>query len=446
MKLHKVKARSFVPSLLFLLLLLCQTNIFSEEGNRGSNVGPDKETKASIDLDIDANYDGKIAENDDPIEESDGGLVPLKSTGSREPLVVSIVSPILNAIITYPESKIKIYQGTKLIPSGTKIVAGTYQIEGLVNSSARSDVKINLTKGDEKPLEEGETREYGQTEDVNGVTVYELKSVKVTAGATQTNVTGAKNWAAVKKANAHAMVEATIAPDIEVIANLISWSGGEAVEGKPKQCKVSKATSAKTNVKATLGSVSKDLDVWILWCSITVKTSGTTPPNAVQFGSRYDGTENLGAKSYDSGGKARGKVVPIATITPSGVHAVVKAGWEFKRDRWCHDFKNGVKSTTYYENAWTDDTSGASFKNETPDSNDKIYDRDAPSIGLGTYDEYETYSNFRQFVEWNSELCSGKGAGGLWYWKATWDKGQTPKVTLKEVGTGNIALPTAASN
>ena len=160
----------------------------------------------------------------------------------------------------------------------------------------------------------------------------------------------------------------------------------------------------------------------------------------------YDGTENLGAQYYSSSNYAVGKVCPIATITPAGVYEIVQAGWDFKRDRWSHDFKDGTNSSSYYDTNWTDDTSLASWKRITPDSDDKIYDLDGPNVlnGDGATSSYETYNNFRQWIEWNGEVCSSKGSVGLWYWKGRWKADQTPQVTLKEVGTGGITLPSSA--
>jgi len=184
--------------------------------------------------------------------------------------------------------------------------------------------------------------------------------------------------------------------------------------------------------------------VWVLWATVTILTSGTTPANAVQFGARYDGTENLGAQSYDAGNKAVGKVVPVALITPAGVHDIVKSGWAFKRERMSHDWADGEKYTPpkfgmdYWNTTWLDDTSSPSFQALIPDEKDKIYDRDAPNIGAFGANDYETYNNFREWIEWNADTCSDKAN---WYWQGRWQKSATPQVTLKDVGTGDILLP-----
>lgn len=267
-----------------------------------------------------------------------------------------------------------------------------------------------------------------------------LVSLTVVRNATQTHVTGAKNWACVKKDTDDVIVEATTTPNNnDAEWSQINWSGdtGSAVPDHPNQRLLSRSTSQRYHVEAELGGVRDHVDVWILWASVTILTSGTTPANAVQYGARYDGTENLGAQSYDGGNSAVGKVVPVATILPAGVNAVVQAGWSFEREKMRHDFEDGVKDASRWDTAWQNDTSDASFQRLTPDTDDKIYDRDAPNISnFGQSDSYERYDNFRQWVEWDGTRCSDYAG---WYWKARWKVDQSPQVTLKEVNSGEIS-------
>ncbi|MBN2592659.1 MAG: hypothetical protein JXA81_04055 [Sedimentisphaerales bacterium] len=273
-----------------------------------------------------------------------------------------------------------------------------------------------------------------------------LVNITVTKNAAQTNVTGAKNWACIKKATDDVIVEATTSPNTEDAWKQIKWSGdsGAAVPGKLNQRKLSRSDSKKYHVEAELGGVKDDLYVWVLWAEVTILTSGTTPKNAVQFGADYDGTENLGAKSYNGGKEARGKIVPVAKISPAGVYNIVKSGWAFKRERMSHDWDDGNKTkpgnstSDYWNTAWVDDTSYAVYQKLTPDADDKIYDRDAPNIAAFGTNDAETYNNFQQWVEWGGDVCSDKAG---WYWKGRWDKSKAPQVTLKDVGTGSIALP-----
>jgi hypothetical protein len=137
-------------------------------------------------------------------------------------------------------------------------------------------------------------------------------------------------------------------------------------------------------------------------------------------------------------------VIPVAKITPAGVHAVVKSGWEFKRQRITHDWVDGAKDVAANWNAdWVDDTSDPMWKQLMPDNQDKIYDNDSPNIARvrGFQNTGESYSNFRQWIEWHGHKCSHYGK---WYWRGRWDMTAAPQVTLKDVGTGNVALPAAS--
>lgn len=105
----------------------------------------------------------------------------------------------------------------------------------------------------------------------------------MTSGATQTNVTGAQNWAAVKTSGATVVIQATVKPDTAQVANMITWTGGTAVPGNQKQVTVDGGTSAKTAVTAQIGTdPAQEVDIWILWATIVNQVAGTTPANAVQ--------------------------------------------------------------------------------------------------------------------------------------------------------------------
>lgn len=242
------------------------------------------------------------------------------------------------------------------------------------------------------------------------------------------------------------IVEVTTDPNDDSAWGQIVWSGdsGSSVSGHRNQRSLSRATSRKYHAVASLGGVSDFVDVWILWATVTVLTNGTTPANAVQYGARYDGTETLGAQSYDGGNSAVGKVVPVGTITPAGVHAIVAGGWGFMREKFRHDFMNGAIHVSRYDSSWQPDRSESPFQVLMPGADDKIYDRDAPNIADfgAAVSSYERNDNFRQFVEWHNERCSDYAP---WYWKARWKRDQAPQVTLKEVRTGEIVpLPTTA--
>ena len=279
------------------------------------------------------------------------------------------------------------------------------------------------------------------------VTVVKVVSITVISGATQTNVTGDSNWAAVwdDTPGADVIIEVTLDPNTDAAAAVVTWTGGDPVTfpvNMPRQRKVSKGTSAKTTVNATCGSSSAELDVWILLATVTIQMAGTTPPNAVQFGNLLDQTENLGAVSYDGGAKAAGKDVAIGQLSPPGVHAVVDSGWTFKRDKWSHKFYDAVASV--FDTNWNDDTSLPEFQILIPDSDDRIYDTDGPTIGLVVFNNCgEIYTNFRQWVEWNGQIAVMQFA--YWSWKAKKKVGAMPEeVILKQLSGSLITLPDTA--
>jgi hypothetical protein len=280
------------------------------------------------------------------------------------------------------------------------------------------------------------------------------KLVRLTVvGATQTN--GAENWAAVKKRAADVFVEATTAPNNKPDEwKQIKWSGdtGKPVAGQPNRRRLSRAVSKKFHVEAALGGVSHYVDVWILWATIEIMTNGVRPPNAAPFPPTRDDTDKLGAVTWlthiesvidEEAGVfvrnmgASGKVAPVATLSPKGIHAVVKSGWGFKREGRTHEWQDTGQRRM--DGTWIGDTTPLTDLRLTPDLDDHIYDRDAPDIRWGQW-SFETYNNFQQWIEWNNEKCSELA---LWYWQARWRLHKDPRkqITLNDLGTGNITLP-----
>jgi hypothetical protein len=271
------------------------------------------------------------------------------------------------------------------------------------------------------------------------------------------SVSGDRNWATVRKeadkeGTEDAIVEATTIPNTVEAWAQIKWTGGHPVAGKPNQRRVSRTASKKSRVKAELGGVADHVDIWVLWAKVEILTHGMTPQNAAKFGGARDGTEKLGPVIYKfplGWDTASGKIAAVATLSPKGVHDVVRSGWELKRKVWCHDWLDGNKQKPgnnrgdRWNTAWAEDTSLPDNLKLIPDDGDRIYDIDAPDLRFGAFDA-EVYNNFRQWVEWNGELCSDEAG---WYWQARWQNtgppDQTPigKVTLNDLGTGNKRLP-----
>lgn len=287
-----------------------------------------------------------------------------------------------------------------------------------------------------------------------------LVSLTVVSNATQRNVNGARNWAAVRKDTDDVIVEATTEPNTQACWSRINWSGdaGGPVAGSPNRRRLSRATSRTYHVQAELGGRSDSLDVWVIWADVEIRTRGLVPPNSAQFDpAMRDGTQQLGAVTYESftgnmygrdyiqNMGASGKVAPVATLTPGGINQVVTSGWNFRRELWVHTWINGQPQSpgtarlSQWTNGWIDDTSPAAVLRLTPDSSDRIYDLDAPDI-RHSRQNVESYNNFRQWIEWNGERCSDQAG---WYWQVRWqaNRDQRRQVILNELGTGNITLP-----
>jgi len=112
----------------------------------------------------------------------------------------------------------------------------------------------------------------------------------------------------------------------------------------------------------------------------------------------------------------------VATLLPQNVNTVIKKGWQINR--------------------WV-----------IPDADDKIYDIDGPTVGIGFNINHtaETYASFSQWVTWNGEQCSDSAQGG-WHYFAAVDADKNfdaakPKdqanadTELNDLGAGNPALP-----
>ncbi|MHB0935929.1 MAG: Ig-like domain-containing protein [Armatimonadota bacterium] len=272
----------------------------------------------------------------------------------------------------------------------------------------------------------------------NSIDVYvvEIASVTVSSGATQTNVIGAKNWATVK-GSGNVIVEAEVLPTPPYLPpGLISWEGGEEAG---ITCIATKNTSEKKTVRASCGTSSDYVDIYILWATITYYFDGDYPdddarqinPAIVGYG------EHLGETIYDNGSKAAGVMVAEATITPIESKDIIKIGWNIGRWKYVRDFVIGYTSPEAGlwdddDDPGTDDTSLVEFLNLVPDEKNCIYDTDGPTIHqIAGGDSNERNCSFYQWVSWNSVICSDFPR---WHWQARFKNTENPKITFADVG------------
>jgi len=243
---------------------------------------------------------------------------------------------------------------------------------------------------------------YFFSEGANVVTLQGLSCV----GATSIDGT---NFAAVKttSANDYVTVEASLSSNDTNAANHIQWSGGEAVPGNPFQVRISKATSTKTTVTASLGSTSFSVNVWIIWSTISIQTSGSNNPSPLSFppSPSYESGNQLGVHFGSNSNAAAGKVCVVAITTPAGVHTVLSNGWDFIQKKMPHLFVDGSCSSQYYTDTWMPDGPESDYKTKTLDSNDRLYTIDGPNIASVGMDSTDDPVNFYDYITWNSQFA-----------------------------------------
>jgi len=159
----------------------------------------------------------------------------------------------------------------------------------------------------------------------------------------------------------------------------------------------------------------------------------------------FPGPDQCGAyevQSFSMGKNARGQIVAVAKLFPSGVGKVIFAAgkhtlFSIRRQLTAHDYVDGAQNKHKKSFAnWADDTLAA-MQVLTNAVNDELYDTDAPDLPVATQTA-ETSNNFRQRLEWDGKPCSNFA---FWYFQARWKDQQ---VTLKDVGQGSITLPQQA--
>ena len=293
-----------------------------------------------------------------------------------------------------------------------------------------------------------------------------------------TQVSGTNNWAAVKTAtNAWVYVQATLSTSDPNVANNIQWTGGEPVPGNPFQRRVTKTTSAETTVTATIGSVSKSLNVWIIWADLTIKVSGTldaddkavflvnsnsewpTPAvfNVLLFGggNGVGGGTGLGPIDCLSNTNLNycytvGRMEAKAILQPSGIGNLITNGWDMRRIRFSIFWNNG--GSPAYSSGGTippsgvTDTGGFKFKYLNPAHGD-IFDLDFPgcpsTFGTNINHTAEHYGNYYQYVTIDlsagPQVCS---TTNTYSYEAQIDTDATTPVQANVLSTSTITLPT----
>lgn len=283
-------------------------------------------------------------------------------------------------------------------------------------------------------------------EDLVALIIVELERLTVAEGATQDNVEGEKNWAA-PRAFGDAVVEAVLSPDVAGAADLISWSAGTPGTTN-KTRRISKESSARIPVEARVGTSSDEIVLWVLAASLEYRLgSGETPSAGNDKSFPSNRPQVLGPLTDEDDGitfaEATGHIEIVATLKPPGVNEVVRSGWEIRRWKTIVTCVNG---TRVFEEG--DDTSDPAFTDLIPDTDERIYDLDRPTIGAGlsVIHTQERYLSFYQWVEWNGD----RSLSGIrnWHFRAVvdddLDPGNRPRnddTLLLDFGEGSIVVP-----
>jgi hypothetical protein len=252
----------------------------------------------------------------------------------------------------------------------------------------------------------------------------------------------------------------------------IQWTGGQAVPGNPLQRRVSKTNSVETTVTASLSSTTTNLNVWVIWANLTIKTSGTLDPNdkadvlvngnsdwptptiftvALSGGSGLGGGNSLGpidclTNTNLDYSYTIGRMEAKAILQPSGIGNILTGTntWNMKRTKLTATWDNGQSDSP----AGGDDTSFPQFKHLNPTNGD-IFDLDTPGCsavlsGTNIIQTAEVYEDFYEYVTVNlgngDQTCSDTNT---WSYTAQVDvDNPTNKVQLNSLSTSLITLPT----
>jgi hypothetical protein len=297
----------------------------------------------------------------------------------------------------------------------------------------------------------------------------------VSNSATQVD---AADWAVVKSpTNDYVIVQANLsdtnAAALANAATAIQWTGGQPVPGNPFQCEVSKTNSIETTVTAALGGSSTNLNVWVIWASLTIKTNSTLDPDdksAILVNGNWPtpATFNINLSGYNGlgGGNALGtincatnstlnyaytigKMEAKAILQPVGIVNLLNSTnyWDMRRTRQVIAWDNGGSPTVVDPQGGKDDTS-QSFAKYLNSKNEDMFDLDTPGCGYsdaGTYIDHtaEVYENYYEYVTVNlgsgSEVCS---TTNTYSYTAQVDVDATNTVRLNLLSTSLINLPT----
>ena len=102
--------------------------------------------------------------------------------------------------------------------------------------------------------------------------------------------------------------------------------------------------------------------MWTMWADVSVLTKGPRPPQARPWseGVPFPGPDQCGAyevQSFSMGKNARGQIVAVAKLLPSGVGKIIDAAkkqplFSIRRQLTAHDYVDGRPRTNQQEVVW----------------------------------------------------------------------------------------------
>lgn len=230
----------------------------------------------------------------------------------------------------------------------------------------------------------------------------------------------------------HVLVQADVqanASDRDAVRARITWTGGEAVPGHPDQRRVPRTGAARHRITATLDGITETIEVWVIWATVEVRTSGQRPAEAPEFPpARVPGMfgierDQLGPFVAADGHHSYGRVAIVATVEPAGATGVAQAGWWLRRKHrsrhswscrrtWDEVRRRGLRPPYTEQQTWT--TTGSLSGGWLPDDSpaalqtvrgNHVYDIDAPDFPRQE-PSAERQDNFVQWLEYRNMPCS----------------------------------------
>ena len=281
------------------------------------------------------------------------------------------------------------------LPDNTHSKTDKLQYTFNIDSQSDTDYKtVSVTLGNATPL-------------AANIVTFSITGLSV-ANASQIDNS---DWGTIKQDTGNVDIYVTLTQNIQNIPDgVITWTGGNALQGEPLHRTVSKSVSTTTQITASAGNVTKSIMIWVIWGSVTINTT-SIPAGAIAFPRHGTllATQTGPLDWTDEDGEVHTTLRYVAEglITPSGINRIIGGEWNFTRMIMPHDWNLYVEVLPYdFINTWRTDS--ASYVNSIPGSNDTIYDTDSPECGpgLSNIEAFEVNENFYEYITWNGVLSS----------------------------------------